>query len=309
MPDRARARCKRRSRGHSQVIATGPCLLLIATLSSNVLKLTTERNHESRKRANGLLPRVLGARPRFSCRPVRRPRTCRRPCTRSPLSNSNHQMQNIKQGYKKAKGKVKDLLRPSSRQSGVTTPARSPRSSQEPSATHGQGMSTTPSAILLASQTAITSTAVDTLGTGVPALEAPAPESSQQPGHTPGAASTYAQPPSATDSQGIPTAPSAMVFASQTAIAPTAIATPAAEAPAPEPLRQPGHAPDAVSTSAQPSSVTSKRATMTSVCNDLLTVVHGASDAFRPLKSTLVEILEIWNRCEVRNLLLHTVSP
>jgi len=154
-------------------------------------------------------------------------------------------MDTIRRGYKQAKGKVKDLLRPPSRQSALTTPARSSRSSQEPSATHDQGISTTSDAIVLASQTAITPTAVDTIGADVPALEAPAPGSAPQPEHAPHAASTYAQPPS----------------------------------------------------------VTPKFNYVASVCNELLTVVHGGSGAFPPLKSALVEILEIWNRCEVRTLL------
>jgi len=218
-------------------------------------------------------------------------------------------MDKLKRGFKKAKGKVKDLLRPSSRQSGVTTPARSPRSSQEPSATHDQGMSSTPSAIVLASQTAITSIAVDTLGTGVPAPEAPAPQSSPQPEHTSGAASTYAQPPSAMDDHDISTVPSAIVATNQTVIAPTAIAMHAADdpgrkAPGPKKLTQLERTRDGASAYAQPLSVTPRLDKVASVCNDLLTVVHGASDAFPPLKSALIEVLEIWNQCEVRRSLL-----
>jgi len=158
-------------------------------------------------------------------------------------------MDNIKRGYKKAKGKVKDLLRPPSRQSALTTPARSPRSSQEPSATHGQGVSTTPSAIMLASQTAIVPTAVDTPGADIPALEAPAPTPSPQPERTTDAAPIYEKPH---------------------------IAHP-------------------------------KLDIVPSVCDPLLTVVHGASDTFPLLKSALVEILEIWKQCEVRHLLLQHV--
>jgi len=311
MPDLARAS---RSAGHGHVIATGPCLPPIDTLSRAVLKLTTGSDLESRQRPNGFLPRVLDGRWEGGLVSLVVPHaflvTCRRPCTHSPPPNSTHQMDNFKRGYKQAKGKVKDLLRPPSRQSVLTTPARSPRISQEPSATHDQGNSSTPSVIVPASQTAIGPTAVDPPGADVPALEAPAPESSPQPGHTPGAASTYTQPPSPTDNQGISTAPSAIDFASQTAIVSTAIATPradvpAVEAPTPEPPRQPGHTPDVLSTSAQPPSVISMPATMSSVCNELLTVLHGASDAFPPLKSALVEILESWNRCEVRKSQLH----
>jgi len=153
-------------------------------------------------------------------------------------------MDKFKRGYKQAKGKVKDLLRPPSSQSALTTPARSPRSSQEPSGTRSQGMSSTTSAIALAIQAAITSTAVDTPGADVSALEVPAPGSSSQPEHAPHAASTYAQP----------------------------------------------------------LSVTPKSDNVESVCNDLLTVMHGASDAFPLLKWALVEILEIWRQCEVRQL-------
>jgi len=160
-------------------------------------------------------------------------------------------MYNIKQGYKKAKGKVKDLLRPPSRQSALTTPARSPRTSQEPSGTHGQGMSTTSGVIVLASQTVIIPTAVDTPGADVPALEGPAPGSSPQPERTPYTASTY-------------------------------------EGPLPAPPR-----PDNVA----------------SVCDPLLTVMHGASDAFPLLKLALVEILEIWKQCEVRRLLPRNLFP
>jgi len=86
LPDLARAS---RSAGHGHVIATGSCLLLIDKLSRAVLKLTTESNHESRKRSNGLLLRVLGGRrkggPRFSCRPARRPRHLSSPVHSHPF--------------------------------------------------------------------------------------------------------------------------------------------------------------------------------------------------------------------------------
>jgi len=220
-------------------------------------------------------------------------------------------MENIKRGYKKAKGKVKALLRPASRQSALSTPARSPRSSQEPSATHGQGVSTTPSVIGLASQTAIVPTAIVTPIADLPALGVSAPEPLPEPEHTPNATSTYAQSPSAMHDQGITTMPSAIVPTSQTTIAPTAIAVhaaddPALEAPAPKQLPQPERTRDGASAYAQPEplSVTSRLNNVASVCNDLLTVVHGASDAFPLLKSALIEVLEIWNQCEVRRLLL-----
>ena len=154
-------------------------------------------------------------------------------------------MDTIKRKYKNAKGKVKDLLRPPSRQSGLTTPARSPRSSQEPAATLEHEIPITSTAIVRVSETAIAPTAIATASADVPALQVSAPEPSPQPKHTPDSAATYAQPPSAT----------------------------------------------------------SKLATMASVCNDLFTVVHGASDAFPPLKSALGGILEIWKQCEVCHLL------
>jgi len=105
--------------------------------------------------------------------------------------------------------------------------------------------------------------------------------------------------------------PSAIVPTSQTMIAPTAIAVhaaddPALEAPVPKQLPQPERTRDGASAYAQPEplSVTSRLDSVASVCNDLLTVVHGASDAFPQLKSALIEILEIWNQCEVRCRLL-----
>jgi len=131
------------------------------------------------------------------CRPARRPRHLSSPVSQSSSSTTANQMDTIKRKYKNAKGKVKDLLRPPSRQSALITPARSHRSSLEPAATLDDGISTTSSAI----------------------------------------------------------------------------------------------------------SKTLKRETLASVCNDLLTVVHGASDAFPPLKSALGGILEIWKQCEVRYLL------
>jgi len=213
-------------------------------------------------------------------------------------------MENIKRGYKKAKGKVKDLLRPASRQSALSTPARSPRSSQDPSATHGQGVSTTPSAIGLESQTAIVPTATVTPIADLPALEVSAPEPLPEPEHAPNATSTYAQSPSAVRDQGITTMSSAIVPTNQAAIAPTTIAVhavddPALEAPVPKQLPQLERTRDGDSTYAQPLSAPPKLDNVASVCNDLLTIVHGASDAFPPLKSTLIEVLEIWNQCEV----------
>jgi len=101
------------------------------------------------------------------------------------------------------------------------------------------------------------------------------------------------------------TAPSAIVPASQAVITPEASVTrnadvPALEAPAPEPLPQSKHAPNSAAAYTQHTSEHSKLATMAPICNDLLTVVHGAPDAFPPLKSALGGILEIWKQCEVR---------
>ena len=78
---------------------------------------------------------------------------------------------------------------------------------------------------------------------------------------------------------------------------------PALEAPAPKQLPQLGRTRDGAS-AYESLSVPSRLDNVASVCNDLLTVVHGASDAFPPLKSALIEVLEIWNQCEVRRLLL-----
>jgi len=179
-------------------------------------------------------------------RPAHRPRHLSSPVHSDPPSSTPaYQMDTIKRKYKNAKGKVKDLLRPPSRQSALTTPARSPRSSQEPAATLEHDIPTTSNAIVCVSQTAIAPAAITAPTADVPALQVSPPEPSPQPKHTPDSAATYAQPPSAT----------------------------------------------------------SKLATMASVCNDLFTVVHGASDAFPPLKSALGGILEVWKQCEVRYLL------
>jgi len=115
-----------------------------------------------------------------------------------------------------------------------------------------------------------------------------------------------------THRKGVSITPSVIALASQTTIAPAALDTPGAddpalEAPAPEPLLQLEHTPDAASTFAQPLSVTSTRETKKSVCDDLLTVVRGASDAFPPLKSALVKILEFWKQCKVRIVMIQNV--
>jgi len=99
---------------------------------------------------------------------------------------------------------------------------------------------------------------------------------------------------------------------------PAAIQTPSAAAsPETRGLEVPVHEPSPVADTtpyspvayAQPPSSHSKLAMTGSVCNDLLTVVHGASDAFPPLKSALGGILEIWKQCEVCDLSLHDVLP
>jgi len=63
IPGRTRSDCEQgesRSAGHEHVVATGPCLFPVDTISRTILKLTTQSNRESRTRSNGLLPRVLG---------------------------------------------------------------------------------------------------------------------------------------------------------------------------------------------------------------------------------------------------------
>ena len=188
-------------------------------------------------------PRLSSSRTPFSSLVIAR-------ALRAPSSTAAYQMDNIKIKYQKAKGKVKDLLRPPSRQSTLTTPARSSRSSQEPVATLEHEITTTSTATVRVSQTAIAPAAITVPTADVPARDVSAPEPSPQPKQTQDSAATYAQP----------------------------------------------------------SSVTSKLATMASVCNDLFTVVHGASDAFPPLKSALGGILEIWKQCEVRYMLPRSSS-
>jgi len=129
---------------------------------------------------------------------------------------------------------------------------------------------------------------------------------------TPARSPRNSHDPAATLDHETQTTSSAIVFVSQTAIAPTAIATPSADVPAREvsalePSPQPISTQDSAAKYAQPPSATSKLATLASVCNDLFTVVHGASDAFPPLKSALGGILEIWKQCEVRHLLSRCV--
>lgn len=144
-------------------------------------------------------------------------------------------MDAINRNYKKAKGKVKDLLRRRSRQNALTVPTRSPRRSQEPEITHGQVISAAPKA---------NATSTDT-----PALET---EPSLRPAHAPTYASTSIQS-EATYGQNISTTPSVIVPASQKAVAPTANTIPSADIPTleTEPLPRPEHAPACAANSAQ----------------------------------------------------------
>jgi len=153
----------------------------------------------------------------------------------------------MKKLYKKTKSKVKDLLRPPSRESVPTSTAQSPRDSQDAPTTHERGTS------------AVSRTAVD----------------DSQP--------VIAQTPSAAAS------PETLEL----------------EVPVHDPSPAADTIPYAPEPYAQAPSSHSKLATAGSVCNDLLTVVHGASDACPPLKSALGGILEIWKQCEVCVLSLH----
>jgi len=174
---------------------------------------------------------------------------------RSPVHSqssitTNPKTDEMKQKYNKAKDKFKGFLRPRSRQSALTTPARSPRSSLEPAAAHEQGMPITSSATFPTSQTEVVPETSTMPSADVPALEAPAPEPSPQPEHTPNSGTVYTQ----------------------------------------QPLKP------------------STPVTADFFCDDLLTVVHGAPDAFPPLKSVLEGILEIWKQCEVRHQLPYNVA-
>ena len=73
----------------------------------------------------------------------------------------------------------------------IATPERSRGSSQEPVATHDQGMSTTLSTILPASCESIVAQADATPSEDASALKAPAPEPSPQPEHGSGVAAAY----------------------------------------------------------------------------------------------------------------------
>jgi len=120
--------------------------------------------------------------------------TCHRPCTQSCSPIPVYQMDKIKRNYKQAKGKVKDLLQLPSHQSAITTPARSPHSSQ-PSTTHYHTISTAPSATVRASQEAVAPTANVTSSADIPALDA---EPSPRPEHARNYDATSARPEFAT---------------------------------------------------------------------------------------------------------------
>jgi len=93
----------------------------------------------------------------------------------------------------------------------------------------------------------------------------------------------------------------------QTPSAATSPETRGLEVPAHDPSPPTDTIRNSVAPYAQTPSSPSKLATTGSICNDLLTVVHGASDAFPPLKSALGGILEIWKQCEVCSLSLYDV--
>jgi len=99
-------------------------------------------------------------------------------------------MDKIKIKYEKVKGTVKDLLRPPSRQSALTTPARLHHSSQEPESTRGYVISAASSVTVSASQAVIGPTANVTLSADIPALET---EPSLRPAHAPTYATSSAQ--------------------------------------------------------------------------------------------------------------------
>ena len=87
----------------------------------------------------------------------------------------------MKRLYKKAKGKVKDGLTPPSRQSTPTTPARSPRNSQDLLSAQGQGPSNFLSTSVRPSQLGIAPTPSATPGPGAHELEVPASSLSTHP--------------------------------------------------------------------------------------------------------------------------------
>jgi len=198
---------------------------------------------------NGQLPHVLGCRPRLSSTAhPHRPSSLR--LQSEPSQTPVYRSHIMKQLYKKTKNSVKDLLRPPSRQSVPTSPARSARASQDASSAHERG---------------------------TPAVSPTAADASQ---------SAVAQTPSAATSPD----------------------THGLEVPAHDPSPPAGTATYTPAAYAQPPSSHSNLATAGSICNDLLTVVHGASDAFPPLKSALGGILEIWKQCEVCDPSLHDLS-
>ena len=80
----------------------------------------------------------------------------------------------MKRLFKKAKSKVQDRLRPPSRQSTPTTPARSPRTSHDPVSNQSHGSSNVPLISVLTNELAIVPTPSATPGSGAHDLEVPA---------------------------------------------------------------------------------------------------------------------------------------
>ena len=101
--------------------------------------------------------------------------------TRKTSSQYLFTMKEMKRLYKKAKGKVKDHLTPPSRQSTPTTPARSPRNSQDPASSQGQVLSSVPSTSVRPSELGIAPTPSATPGPGAHELEVPASSPSTRP--------------------------------------------------------------------------------------------------------------------------------
>jgi len=83
-------------------------------------------------------------------RSPRPPRHSSSPAHSHLASSSVCQVYNMKRKYDKAKDQLKGFLRPRSRQSALSVPARSPRSSQELATTQDHGIPTTSSAIVRA---------------------------------------------------------------------------------------------------------------------------------------------------------------
>ena len=98
--------------------------------------------------------------------------------------------------YKKAKTKVGDRLRPPSRQSVPTNPARSPRNSHDPTTTRDASSSNISATTACASELLIVSTPSVTPSPGARQLEVAANVSSPRPDSIPETASGTAHSPS-----------------------------------------------------------------------------------------------------------------